>query len=49
VYAPYTWFLWPVLIRSSWRQLRAQDDWSKTEREPLGSGEERADGHAIVT
>jgi 1,2-diacylglycerol 3-beta-glucosyltransferase len=49
VYAPYTWFLWPVLIRSSWRQLRAQDDWSKTEREPLGSGEEPTNGHAIVT
>ena len=49
VYAPYTWFLWPVLIRSSWRQLRAQDDWSKTEREPLGPGEEPPNGHAIVT
>ncbi len=49
VYAPYTWFLWPVLVRSSWRQLRAQDDWAKTAREPLGSDEERTDGHAIVT
>ncbi len=49
VYAPYTWFLWPVLIRSAWRQLRAQDDWSKTEREPLGAGEEPPHGHAIVT
>jgi 1,2-diacylglycerol 3-beta-glucosyltransferase len=49
VYAPYTWFLWPVLIRSSWRQLRARDDWSKTEREPLDAGEEPARGPAIVT
>ncbi len=35
VYAPYTWFLWPVLVRSTIRQLRARDDWAKTEREPL--------------
>jgi hypothetical protein len=35
VYAPYTWFLWPVLVRSTVRQLRARDDWAKTEREPL--------------
>ena len=35
VYAPYTWFLLPVLIRSTARQLRARDDWVKTEREPL--------------
>ena len=35
VYAIYTWFLWPVLLRSTVRQLRARDDWAKTEREPL--------------
>lgn len=35
VYAIYTWFLWPVLLRSTLRQLTARDDWAKTEREPL--------------
>jgi 1,2-diacylglycerol 3-beta-glucosyltransferase len=35
VYAVYTWFLWPVLLRSTVRQLTARDDWAKTEREPL--------------
>jgi cellulose synthase/poly-beta-1,6-N-acetylglucosamine synthase-like glycosyltransferase len=49
VYAPYTWFLWPVLIRSSVRQLTERRDWSKTEREPLEGGEEPVRGHAIVT
>ncbi len=48
IYAPYTWFLWPVLLRSSWRQMRARDDWSKTEREPL-EGDGAPSGHAIVT
>ncbi len=49
VYAPYTWFLWPVLLRSGLRQLTERRDWSKTEREPLESSEEPARGHAIVT
>lgn len=35
VYALYTWFLWPVLIRSTVRQLTERRDWAKTEREPL--------------
>lgn len=35
VYAPYTWFLWPVLLRSTARQLSNRAEWSKTEREPL--------------
>jgi 1,2-diacylglycerol 3-beta-glucosyltransferase len=35
VYALYTWFLWPVLLRSTARQLVSRDDWTKTEREPL--------------
>lgn len=35
VYTPYTWFLWPVLLRSALRQLGERRDWSKTEREPL--------------
>jgi hypothetical protein len=35
IYTPYTWFLWPVLLRSSVRQLTERGDWAKTEREPL--------------
>jgi len=35
VYTPYTWFLWPVLLRSSARQLSSRGEWAKTEREPL--------------
>jgi cellulose synthase/poly-beta-1,6-N-acetylglucosamine synthase-like glycosyltransferase len=37
IYTPYTWFLWPVLLRSVGRQLVDRGDWSKTEREPLES------------
>jgi cellulose synthase/poly-beta-1,6-N-acetylglucosamine synthase-like glycosyltransferase len=36
VYVLYTWFLWPVLFRSTARQLAHRRDWSKTRREPLG-------------
>ncbi|MGZ8667627.1 MAG: glycosyltransferase family 2 protein [Solirubrobacterales bacterium] len=39
VYAIYTWMIWPVLIRSTLRQLGSRDGWAKTEREPLGEGE----------
>jgi 1,2-diacylglycerol 3-beta-glucosyltransferase len=35
VYALYTWLLWPVLVRSTARQLFHRSDWSKTKREPL--------------
>lgn len=35
VYTPYTWLLWPVLLRATVRQLSARGDWAKTEREPL--------------
>jgi 1,2-diacylglycerol 3-beta-glucosyltransferase len=35
VYTPYTWFLWPVLLRSIARQLSDRGEWAKTEREPL--------------
>ncbi|HSS34000.1 MAG TPA: glycosyltransferase family 2 protein [Solirubrobacterales bacterium] len=35
VYTPYTWFLWPVLLRSTARQLSSREGWAKTEREPL--------------
>ncbi len=36
VYVLYTWFLWPVLFRSTARQLAHRRDWSKTRREPIG-------------
>jgi hypothetical protein len=35
VYTPYSWFLWPVLLRATVRQLTARGEWAKTEREPL--------------
>jgi cellulose synthase/poly-beta-1,6-N-acetylglucosamine synthase-like glycosyltransferase len=35
VYALYTWFLWPVLLRSAARVAAQRRDWSKTEREPI--------------
>ena len=35
-YALYTWFLWPVLLRSAARHLVRRDNWTKTQREPLG-------------
>ena len=35
LYALYTWLLWPVLVRSTARQLTERSDWAKTEREPL--------------
>ena len=36
IYTLYTWFLWPVLLRSLLRQLSDRGEWAKTEREPLG-------------
>ncbi len=38
VYTPYTWFLWPVLVRSTGRQLFGSGSWAKTEREPISEG-----------
>jgi 1,2-diacylglycerol 3-beta-glucosyltransferase len=38
IYTPYTWFLWPVLLRSAVRQLGSGREWAKTEREPLSGG-----------
>lgn len=35
VYAFYSWLIWPVLIRSTWRQLTERRDWAKTEREAI--------------
>ncbi len=37
IYTPYTWFLWPVLLRSALRQLGSSREWAKTEREPLSA------------
>jgi cellulose synthase/poly-beta-1,6-N-acetylglucosamine synthase-like glycosyltransferase len=33
VYVPYTWTIWPVLARASYRHLRHRTGWDKTERE----------------
>ena len=35
VYSTYTWLLWPILLRASWRQLRSKSTWAKTEREAI--------------
>jgi cellulose synthase/poly-beta-1,6-N-acetylglucosamine synthase-like glycosyltransferase len=35
VYTFYTWLLWPVLLRSTARQLARRDSWAKTAREAL--------------
>ena len=35
LYAAYTWMLWPVLLRSTARQLTERREWAKTERESL--------------
>ena len=32
VYALYSWLLWPVLVRSTLRQLTDKRAWAKTER-----------------
>lgn len=35
IYALYTWMIWPVLIRSTARQIASRDGWAKTEREAI--------------
>lgn len=35
VYACYAWLLWPVLIRSTFRQLIRRNAWAKTAREQI--------------
>lgn len=35
LYAFYTWLIWPVLLRSVFRQLTDRRTWAKTDREPL--------------
>jgi len=35
VYALYTWLIWPVLARSTARQVLRRSDWSKTRRQSI--------------
>jgi 1,2-diacylglycerol 3-beta-glucosyltransferase len=35
LYTFYTWLLWPVLLRSTLRQVTKRDNWAKTEREAI--------------
>lgn len=37
IYAFYSWLLWPVLMRSTLRQLASRDSWAKTAREEIPS------------
>ena len=37
IYAFYSWVLWPVLLRSAFRQLSHRDSWAKTAREKIPS------------
>ena len=37
IYTLYTWFLWPVLLRATGRQLLSRGNWAKTEREPIAT------------
>jgi 1,2-diacylglycerol 3-beta-glucosyltransferase len=36
-YAIYTWLIWPVLVRATFRQLTERRQWAKTEREPVAA------------
>jgi len=54
VYTPYTWLLWPVLLRAALRQLSSRGDWAKTEREPLSTEKQEhvspeGTGHPLQT
>ena len=49
IYTPYTWFLWPVLLRSIARQITSRGEWAKTEREPLLLKPAEREAAAIVT
>lgn len=46
IYVPYTWCLWPVLLRATVRQLGDRGEWAKTEREPLALA--RAGGATLL-
>jgi cellulose synthase/poly-beta-1,6-N-acetylglucosamine synthase-like glycosyltransferase len=47
VYTFYTWFLWPVLLRSVARQLSGHGSWAKTEREAIDVPADQADGATV--
>jgi 1,2-diacylglycerol 3-beta-glucosyltransferase len=36
-YALYSWMIWPVLARATFRHLTAQRGWAKTAREPIAA------------
>jgi cellulose synthase/poly-beta-1,6-N-acetylglucosamine synthase-like glycosyltransferase len=44
VYAFYTWLLWPVLIRSGFRQITSRESWAKTSREAIDPEEPDSTG-----
>ena len=44
VYALYTWLLFPALARAAIRQLRARDDWNRTDRVPLDPASDAVNG-----
>lgn len=46
IYTLYTWSLWPILIRSTARQLRGHGSWAKTAREPIADTATPAAGAA---
>jgi cellulose synthase/poly-beta-1,6-N-acetylglucosamine synthase-like glycosyltransferase len=48
VYTLYTWFLWPVLLRSTARQLSGHGSWAKTEREAIDDGAPPAEAAAAA-
>lgn len=39
VYAFYSWIIWPVLARSTFRQVTERRDWAKTDRIPLAEAD----------
>jgi hypothetical protein len=43
VYAAYTWLLWPVLLRATFRQVVRRGNWVKTPREALVADSAAAD------
>jgi cellulose synthase/poly-beta-1,6-N-acetylglucosamine synthase-like glycosyltransferase len=38
-YAFYSWIIWPVLARSTFRQITERRDWAKTDRVPLAEAD----------
>lgn len=42
-YAFYSWLLWPVIVRATWRQLRHSTGWAKTPRESISNDDAPVD------